>query len=279
MRCRSCGATLPQGARVCPECGSSRRLRGRRYVICGSCGSRSPRGIHLCPVCGEVLRVRHYWLRTFVLLLALVGAYLVARGAMGGGADRREAMIRTTTNTPTATVWLLTATPEGYGSARSFPTSTETPAPTETVAPTSTPTLSPTATGTAVPTATATPRPSDTPVILPPVRLLSPEDGTRFQGRRTRVILQWESVGPLGEDEWYGVSLRYWADGGLRYSGAWVKQDNWLVPKELHRKPDPKEPGFQWDVTLMLQTGTKADGGRDGVPVNAVSETREFYWD
>jgi hypothetical protein len=185
--------------------------------------------------------------------------------------------VDTATDTPVAVIESVTATQSTETEPSVTPTRTL--APTVTSVPTSTPTISPSPTRTPLPTDTATPLPTDTPEPLLVMKLLSPEDGTRFQGRRTRVILQWESVGALSEDEWYGVSLRCWAEGNVQYSGAWVKEDQWLVPKELHRKPDPREPGFEWDVTLMLQTGTKEGGGREGVPIGGTSETRTFYWD
>ena len=256
MRCRSCRRVLPPRSRVCPVCGETRPLSGRRFVVCSSCGARSPRGLHLCPLCGEVLHVRHRW-GWIVLALAAgcVGIYLVVNALGGAGSGEWAMAVERATDTPAA----VSESPAASQTIEAEPsvTATATSAPTVTSLPTSSPTAHPSATPTPFPTDTATPLPTDTPEPLIAMNLVSPEDGTRFQGRRTRVILQWESVGALGEDEWYGVSLRYWAEGNVHYSGAWVKEDQWLVPKELHRKPDPREPGFEWDVTLMLQTGTK----------------------
>jgi len=38
------------------------------------------------------------------------------------------------------------------------------------------------------------------------------------------------------------------------------------------------ERAFQWDVVVMKQTGTKPDGGRQGVPLSPPSEPRTFFW-
>jgi hypothetical protein len=82
----------------------------------------------------------------------------------------------------------------------------------------------------------------------------------------------------LGKDEWYSVSVRYFANGVVNYTGSWEKDARWLLPGTLFMKYDPGHPGFQWDVTVMKQTGTKPDGSREGVPVSQTSETRTFYW-
>ena len=148
------------------------------------------------------------------------------------------------------------------------------------------PTASPTFTASLARSSTPSPTytatlvlPTKTAESAPAPHLSGPDDGSHFQGRKTEIILSWEGIGSLGEDEWYGVSLRFWAEDRVNYSGAWVKELQWRVPKELHHSPDPERPEFQWDVTVMRQTGTKPDGGRDGVSVSPVSETRVFYWD
>jgi hypothetical protein len=99
-----------------------------------------------------------------------------------------------------------------------------------------------------------------------------------FRGGGSRIKLSWEPVGVLAEDEWYGVSLRFLADGVVHYSGTWTKETSWIIPSELYTKAGQNERAFQWDVTVMKQTGIRADGGREGVPLSATSETRTFFW-
>jgi hypothetical protein len=114
---------------------------------------------------------------------------------------------------------------------------------------------------------------------LPAVKIVGPANGFRFTGADTQIWLAWEAVAPLQEDEWYAVSLRYFADGTTRYAGSWEKETRWLVSRQLYQKPDPKQPGYAWDVTVVRQTGTKPDGGRLGAPLSQVSETRTFLWE
>jgi len=294
MRCKSCGQPLPGGSRVCPQCGESCGLRGSRYVRCRCCGARSAAGLHLCPVCGEVLCLRCNWGLPVVLFAVLavlvywfaqvvpvagIGETLSPTKVLGGSAEPTQGLTIMATRTiepdPTPSP-VLYLTPS--------PVLDPTPMATATVvsSPTASPTLtaSPTSSNTPVPTYTATAvLPTETAESTPAPRLIGPEDEARFQGRNTEILLSWEAVGSLNEDEWYGVSLRYWAENGVKYAGAWLKELRYRVPSELRGKPDPRQPGFQWDVTLMRQTGTKPDGGRDGIPVSPASETRVFYWD
>ena len=99
-----------------------------------------------------------------------------------------------------------------------------------------------------------------------------------FHGGGSQIVLSWEAVGTLAEDEWYGLSLRFLAGGVLQYSGTWTKETSWIVPPDLYRRAGQVERAFQWDVTIMRETGAKPEGGRDGVPVAPTSETRTFYW-
>lgn len=114
--------------------------------------------------------------------------------------------------------------------------------------------------------------------LLPAPKLIEPVDGREFGGPDSQIWLSWEPVGALAEDEWYAVSLRYYAGGALQYSGTWTKEVRWRVPRELYQKPDPLRPEFEWDVRVMRQTGTKPDGGREGVPRSQTSEVWRFTW-
>jgi hypothetical protein len=175
------------------------------------------------------------------------------------------------------------------------PTPTSTPTATPTV--TRRPTYTPTATGTATPTATATatpteigsptpetptPTPTPAPTATPTLvfatpRLLGPEDGRVFVGETEKIVLRWESVGALAEDEWYAVSLRYLQGGQLQYSGHQVKENKWQLPAEFFfAKADPPERAYQWDVTVIgVESGPK---GETGTEISPRSESRMFHW-
>ena len=287
MRCKSCGQQLSEGSGVCPRCGESCGVKGSKYVRCRCCGAESRAGLRLCAVCGEALRSRYNWrlpILLFTVLIVLVYLFvqfvplpsisdtLTSAKMLQDRTEPTEGLTTVSTMTCEPEPTLPPVVPNPILIATATILSLPTASPTLTASPTRSSTLAPTHTNTLV-------LPTETAELTSAPHLSGPDDGSRFQGRNTEIILSWEAVGSLGEDEWYDVSLRHWAEERMHYSGAWVKELQWQVPKELHRSPDPGQPGFQWDVAVMRQTGTKPDGGRDGVPMSPTSETRVFYWD
>jgi hypothetical protein len=132
-----------------------------------------------------------------------------------------------------------------------------------------------------MPPPTATRRPAPTRTPKPPFdapRLTGPENQAEFHGSDAQIQLSWAPVGMLAEDQWYAVSLRFTAGGTVHYTGTWTKETSWLVPREVYTQAGQSERAFQWDVTVMRQTGIKADGGREGVALSPPSETRIFFW-
>jgi hypothetical protein len=107
---------------------------------------------------------------------------------------------------------------------------------------------------------------------------VSPVDQAQFQGSSAQIVLTWEPAGTLAEDEWYGVSVRFTTDGAAQYTGTWTKDTSWMVTSDVFAKAGQTERTFQWDVTVMKQTGSRPDGGREGVAVSPKSETRTFIW-
>jgi hypothetical protein len=274
MRCATCGAEVRSELRVCSQCGANLRrswLR-RSTVRCRACQARVPAGLSICPSCGAPLR--RSWRRSFLALVTLVGLEVAAyvlinyvpweavRALPGRVHLPSMAFLATPTFTPEPT---STSTPTW--TATPTATFTQTPVP-----PTETPTMPP-------PTETPRPAPTRTPTPrFGAPRLLGPEDEVEFQGSGSRIELRWESAGLLADDEWYGLGLRFLAGGVIQYGGAWTKETSWIVPGELHARAGQVERAFQWEVTVMKQTGTRSDGGREGVPLGATSETRTFFW-
>lgn len=274
MRCRTCGAQVKSGLGVCPACGASLgqvRILGHR-VRCRSCQKRVPSGVKICPYCGAPLRsTLRMVIRFLVLLLILEAAlylgkyhvpwqYLRALWHLVRVPEVTFLATPTFTSTRTATV-TLTITP------------TRTRTPTETAMPPTETPLPPTATNTRAPTRTATPPPK-----YSAPRLSSPADGSEFRGGDAQITLQWESVGTLADDEWYAVSVTFTAAGVAQYDGTWTKDSSWTLPAGLYARAGQNERGFNWQVTVMRQTGTKADGGREGVAVSSSSARRTFFW-
>jgi RNA polymerase subunit RPABC4/transcription elongation factor Spt4 len=280
MRCHNCGAEVKEWLRVCPECGATMHRPGllHRSMHCASCQARVPAGLSICPYCGA--RLRRSW-RVPVLavmsLLLVVGLVYALRTYVPW---KRVYALRERVKIP-ALAFL--ATPTNTPS----PTPRRTATPTPTVTPTFTPSPSP------LPQ-TDTPEPSPTVRKLTPTskpilatntpqprfatpQLLEPAAQTEFRGG-SQIKLSWQAAGTLADDEWYALSVRFMADGVVQYSGTWTKDTSWILPAGLYTKAGQTERAFQWDVTVMKQTGTRPDGGREGVTLSATSETRTFFW-
>jgi hypothetical protein len=161
-------------------------------------------------------------------------------------------------------------------------------APTSTQAPTSTPVV-------IVVTATPTPEPpvTDTPVVVDtpeggvPVEptatetpgskysapvLIWPEDGSTVPGVIN--ILQWESVGPLNDDEWYAVRMIFREQGELVYEGDRVKTPEWRVPDRLYYRADGPDLEYSWYVFVERDN---SDGSV--TQLSPDSETFVFRWE
>jgi len=129
----------------------------------------------------------------------------------------------------------------------------------------------------------AAPQPSATPTEEPMYRrpeLLSPPDGTVYEGEDAVILLSWVAVKTLGEDEWYVVRLRYrdrkdedWADE-LNF---WTKATSWHLPSYLHPPSEAAPRLFKWDVTVVR----RAAGPSGQIEMEArspISHPRQFYW-
>jgi len=280
MRCKRCGKEIEPSWRVCPHCGANLGKARFTYMRCRACGARVPRGPLLCPSCGKPLRPG--WRRPLLVITLLLAAgiayYAIERYALIRSLQQKTAqVINSGLNLPTLFAFepTMTPTPTPLPSMPPSvtPTPTHTPTPTRVV-----PTLTATST-TQIPTHTPLPKPTPTsPDLLPALQLVSPADNEEILGQGADIWLTWEPLASLQKDEWYAVSLRYFANDATQYSGAWQKEARWQVPKDLFQKYDPAHPGYQWDVVVMKQTGTKPDGGRAGIPISHPSETRAFLW-
>lgn len=149
------------------------------------------------------------------------------------------------------------------------PPASPTPAETPTDTPTSTPTPSPTRT----PTITPTPFPT-----YPAPRPIGPENESHVSGEGARIELRWQPVGPLAQEEWYGINLWYMHFGEKTSSGAWVKETQWRVPQELAGQADEPERAYHWEVVVVRQLGANSDGSKKGIAISSPSPTWTFYW-
>jgi len=237
-----------------------------------------PSDLGVCPYCGTKLQPS--WRQPLVTLLVasviIVGAYFLRFHVPWSDLLALSSRVRL----PSIS-FLATPTPLPLATATRSRTRTSTPTRLPSITPTATATVQPPTEEPTQPEATATSKtpPTQTPEPrLARPRLLEPANQAEFRSGGSQIRLSWEPVGVLAEDDWYALSLRFLTDGVVQYSGTWTKDTFWVLPRQLYTSAGDRERAFQWDVTVMRQTGSKPDGGRSGVALSASSETRTFFW-
>jgi LysM repeat protein/predicted nucleic acid-binding Zn ribbon protein len=135
--------------------------------------------------------------------------------------------------------------------------------------------------GTATPIPTNTPTPTLTPTpgpARPAPALLAPPQNTAFEGADRVIILNWASVGILGEDEWYTVRVRRSGAVAQVLPVEWTKVTSWRLPAELYIEGLTEPQRFNWQVYIMRQTGVDEDGDWLGEQISPAGEVRTFTW-
>jgi hypothetical protein len=114
--------------------------------------------------------------------------------------------------------------------------------------------------------------PEPLPRLLPEPELIGPPLGTRFTGLNQPILLQWKPVKQLLKDEYYQVAVDYNDREGNPTVNLTTRQTQITLPERLYRMPNCNV--FNWQVTLMRQTGVGEDGQPKGDPVSYSS----LYW-
>lgn len=136
------------------------------------------------------------------------------------------------------------------------PQATESPSdPTPTTKPTSTP-IRPTPTPihpSPTPTRTSAPRPAG--FLYPAPRLSVPADGALYRCRR-ELMLEWQTVGTLADDQWYQVETKRLEGGDWFRVGEWVKSSgSILIPDRVGVGCEaswwPEAGDYQWRVLVI----------------------------
>jgi len=141
--------------------------------------------------------------------------------------------------------------------------------------PTLTPTTMPTSTATTTMTATPAPTPTRMPTSnlpYPAPILLAPINGSTIEGPNAGALLNWTSVGILGEQQWYMVQIWRSEDDADPVVG-YVKATSWRIDAEMY--PQAGAPNtFFWRVTVVA----KAGASEALVALSPKSDLYEFFW-
>lgn len=118
--------------------------------------------------------------------------------------------------------------------------------------------------------------PQPLPRLLPAPELLEPAIGAKFYSLSQPVVLKWLAVKELSADEYYSIGVDFnWGESNslLRYETRALEL---TLPESLFRIPNCHV--FNWDVTLMRQTGFDANGQAAEEKVSYTSFYRFFIW-
>ena len=108
--------------------------------------------------------------------------------------------------------------------------------------------------------------------LLPPVELLSPELGATYFGTDEPIVLTWKPAGELAADEYYQVQVDFDYVETTNHRRYATRETRFQLPVELYSTPNCST--FNWQVTLMKQTGT----GPDGQPIGVALSFPSLYW-
>jgi LysM repeat protein len=101
--------------------------------------------------------------------------------------------------------------------------------------------------------------------------LLTPADAAVLTGSDA-ILLSWTSVGILGKEEWYVVTLTASGDRTNPIPPYWTKATTWRLPRE-YKPSDEETTEFTWQVQVI--SGTP---GKPGTPLSPPSPLHTFKW-
>ncbi len=108
--------------------------------------------------------------------------------------------------------------------------------------------------------------------LLAPVELLSPDLGATFFGADQPIVLTWEPAKDLADDEYYLVQIDFDYVETTNHRSYITRDTQFTLPESLYSTPNCS--AFNWQVTLMKQTGTDPEGQPAGVALTFPS----LYW-
>ncbi len=118
-------------------------------------------------------------------------------------------------------------------------------------------------------------------LVYPAPLLLGPPDGQEFSEEEAElpILLNWLSVGLLGEGEWYSVTVQNRpSEGEDREIVEFTRANSYHVSAELRPPLEAESHLFEWEVRVVRLIETGVEGSPEVVPIGRNSEKRTFYW-
>ena len=111
--------------------------------------------------------------------------------------------------------------------------------------------------------------------------LLSPPDGQAFSFG-DEIALEWQSVGSLGMDEFYVITVAYApaSDPHLTWydETPWIKDTVWALSEHAYLPGLSADGLFRWSVQVMYRTGLDSEEHPTGTALSPSSEERMLAW-
>ena len=123
------------------------------------------------------------------------------------------------------------------------------------------------------------PTPSPPPVAIKygEPELIEPHDDAFFAGRLTNVILEWEPVGKLANDEYYDLTIQYIFGNDFVYWGTATTETHVQIPPDIGVGRAGGDR-FRWYVTVRKANTAAFSENNIDLPVSLQSEIRTFVW-
>jgi hypothetical protein len=118
--------------------------------------------------------------------------------------------------------------------------------------------------------------PEALPNLLPMPQLITPTLGAHFVGIQKPIVLKWQALKELAQDEYYRVDIQFNYDESSPLYTYATRQTQFTVPYKLYSIPNCHI--FNWQVTLMRKTGEDQSGQPVGVALSYQSLYLYFEW-
>jgi hypothetical protein len=118
--------------------------------------------------------------------------------------------------------------------------------------------------------------PEALPNLLPMPVLITPTLGAHFVGIQRPIVLKWQALKELAQDEYYRVDIQFNYDEGSPLYSYTTRQTQFTVPEVLYKTPNCHI--FNWQVVLMHKTGEDQSGQPVGVALSYPSLYWYFQW-
>jgi tetratricopeptide (TPR) repeat protein len=140
------------------------------------------------------------------------------------------------------------------------------------------PTVVETAAPVAVETTEGRPAPTRIRLVYSKPQLIAPADDSIFAGEFAEVILEWEPVGDLAEDEYYDLTIMHLFADQPKYDGSRRTQDTKV---QIGRDIGVGEAGgdrFYWWVTVRKDNTSSLASNNLDLPLSPRSDAGTFVW-